>query len=321
VLVNLGTPQAPTAAAVRPYLREFLSDQRVVELPRLLWWPILYGIILPLRPAKSARKYQLIWRPEGSPLRHYTARQAELVAAELGGMGIYVDYAMRYGNPSIASVLDRAKAAGVERVLVVPLYPQYSASSTGSALDGVMRWAAATRNVPELRLLRGFHTEAGYINAVVSSVREFWAQHGVPDRLLMSFHGIPRFAVERGDPYHSECLESARRIAAALDYPAAQIKVSFQSRFGRAEWLRPYTSETLTELGGAGRVDVVCPGFVADCLETLEEIALEGRDTFLAAGGREFNLIPCLNDRPDWIRALADLCRRNLQGWLPVQET
>jgi ferrochelatase len=320
LLVNLGTPEAPTAAAVRRYLKEFLSDPRVVEIPRPLWWLILNGIILNLRPAKSAAKYAVIWDKDGSPLRVHTERQAKLLRGYLGEQGhaaLLVDYAMRYGNPSIASVLARLKEQHCERILVLPLYPQYAASATATAFDVVSDFFKQTRNIPELRMVKHFHDHPGYVAALAEGVRKHWAQHGKPDRLLMSFHGLPRYTLERGDPYHCECQKTARLLAGALALAPEQYQLSFQSRFGRAEWLQPYTAATLAQWGKQGlrRVDVVCPGFVADCLETLEEIGIEGKAEFLKAGGKEFHAIPCLNESDAWIQALAQIAQEHLQGW------
>lgn len=322
LLINLGTPEAPTAQALRSYLKEFLWDRRVVEIPRPVWWLILNGIILNTRPKKSAEKYASIWRKEGSPLRHFTERQSQLLGQDLGrrlAEPPLVDYAMRYGKPSVAEKIQAMKAQGVDRLLVVPLYPQYAASSTGSALDAVWETLLHTRNPPQVRALRHFHDHPGYIAALKQSVEAHWAQHGKPDVLVMSFHGVPRRSLDLGDPYHCECLKAGRLLAESLGLVAEQYRVTFQSRFGRAEWLQPYTDKTLEELGRAKtkRLDILCPGFVADCLETLEEIAMEGKATFLNAGGGEFRHIPALNDRPIWIGALSDLVVRELAGWLP----
>ncbi|MDD3528239.1 MAG: ferrochelatase [Gallionellaceae bacterium] len=322
LLINLGTPTAPTAPALRTYLREFLSDRRVVELPRLAWWLILNGIILVTRPAKSAAKYAGIWQAGGSPLKVHTEALARLLAAELAGRTdtpLVVEYAMRYGQPSVESTLQAMKSAGCDRILALPLYPQYAASSAGSALDAVWHTLLKTRNMPELRSVRHYHDHPGYIEALRQSVEQYWAEHGRPDVLLMSFHGVPRRSLELGDPYHCECRKTGRLLAEALNLAPDQYRIAFQSRFGRAEWLRPYTAETLAELGRArtGRVDAICPGFAADCLETLEEIAMEGKADFLQAGGGEFHYIPALNTRPTWITALADLAMVQLAGWLP----
>lgn len=320
LLVNLGTPQAPTAAALRPYLKHFLWDPRLVEIPRALWWLILHGIVLNTRPRKSAEKYAKIWTTEGSPLRVHTERQANLLRGCLGAKTphpLVVGWAMRYGAPPVDAELARLKAQGCRRVLVVPLYPQYAAASTGSAFDAVFEAASRMRNVPELRLVKHFHDHPGYIGALAQSVREYWTTHGRADQLVMSFHGVPRFTLERGDPYHCECQKTGRLLAEALSLKPEQYVITFQSRFGRAEWLKPYTQETVEALGRrkTRRVDVICPGFVSDCLETLEEIAIENKAAFLSAGGGEFHYIPCLNERPMWIEALAAICLAHLQGW------
>jgi len=321
LLVNLGTPEAPTVPAVRRYLKQFLGDPRVVEIPRIAWLPILHGVILNTRPARSARKYARIWTSEGSPLMVHTVRQSRLLGGFLGERvrpPPAVEYAMRYGEPSIGGVLKRLKTAGCDRILVLPLYPQYAASTTATAFDEVARFMQRARNVPEIRMVRNFHDHPSYIAALAAQVREYWAANGRPDKLLMSFHGLPKFSLTRGDPYHCECRKTGRLIAAALRLPESHWQLSFQSRFGRAEWLQPYTLSTLQEYArnGTRRVDVMCPGFVADCLETLEEIGMEGRDAFLAAGGKEFHFIPCLNEREDWIHALADIALQHLSGWV-----
>lgn len=321
LLVNLGTPDDPTKGAVRRYLKEFLSDPRVVEIPRALWMPLLNGVVLNTRPAKSAAKYAQIWTSEGSPLRVHTTRQCTLLQGYLGqtdGRNITFEYAMRYGGPSIESVIWKLKEANCERILVVPLYPQYSASTTASAFDEVTRCLRAARNVPELRFVRHFHDHPMYIRALAGSVRGHWQRNGRGERLVMSFHGVPRFTLERGDPYHCECQKTARLLAEELGVDADQWLITFQSRFGRAEWLKPYTQPTLEQLArrGVATVDIVCPGFVADCLETLEEIAIECKAAFLGAGGREFHYIPCLNENHDWISALASIVTFHLSGWL-----
>lgn len=326
LLVNLGTPDAPTAQAVRPYLKEFLSDPRVVEIPRALWWLILHGFILNTRPKKSAEKYAQIWTPDGSPLQVHTERQAKLLLGFLGERikpAPVVEYAMRYGNPAIAEVLGRMKQQGCERILVLPLYPQYAASSTATVFDAVFEQLKKMRNTPAIRTVKHYHDHPGYIAALAQNVRDYWMKTGKPEKLVMSFHGVPRFSLDKGDPYHCECHKTARLLAEALKLDASQYQVCFQSRFGRAEWLKPYTAATLEQLGkqNTRRVDVVCPGFVADCLETLEEIAIEGRTTFIQAGGREFHYIPCLNERSDWIHALADIALTNLQGWMGLEQS
>jgi ferrochelatase len=316
---NLGTPAEPTPAAVRRYLREFLSDPRVVEIPRIAWLPLLYGVILPLRSAKSAAKYASIWTPEGSPLQVWTERQAKRLQGWLGEHGhrVMVAWAMRYGQPSIASQLDALKAAGVTRILVLSAYPQYSGTTTASLIDAVGAWTARQRNVPELRFVNRYHDDRGYVQALTRRVARHWVQHGKPDHLVISFHGVPRRTLEQGDPYHCECQKTARLLAARLLLEPGQYTVSFQSRFGRARWLEPYTEPTLRALAQSGRkrVDVVCPGFTADCLETLEEIDVEARQAFLGAGGTTFQYIPCLNDETEWIGALGAIAERHLAGW------
>jgi len=321
LLINLGTPDAPTQQAVRRYLKQFLSDRRVIEIPRALWLPILHGFVLNTRPKKSARKYASIWSSEGSPLKVHTERQARLLRGYFGlqvRMPLTVDFAMRYGEPSIPGTLARLKSEGCERVLVLPMYPQYAASTTASALDQVAEFLRRTRNVPEIRLVKHFHDHPSYIAALASLVQEHWRQSGRPDKLVMSFHGLPLFSLARGDPYHCECHKTARLLAERLELGDSHWQIAFQSRFGRTEWLKPYTASTLADYrrDGLRRVDVICPGFVADCLETLEEIGIEGRKIFLGAGGGEFHLLPCLNERDDWIRALADIARQHLADWV-----
>ena len=321
LLINLGTPEAPTPAAVRRYLKEFLSDPRVVEIPRIAWWPILNLFVLTTRPKASAQRYAQVWMSEGSPLKVHTERQATLARGYLGEraqqLPLVVDYAMRYGRPSIADKLQEMKAQHCDRVLLLPLYPQYSASTTATAFDAAFHCLGEMRNQPALRTVRSFHDHPGYIAALAGNVRDYWAKNGRSTSLLMSFHGVPRATLDQGDPYHCECQKTGRLLAEALGLRQDQYGVTFQSRFGRAEWLKPYTADVLAGLGRqkATRVDVVCPGFVSDCLETLEEIAIEGKAAFLSAGGREFHAIPCLNERADWIHALADIILGHLVGW------
>lgn len=326
VLVNLGTPEAPTAPALRRYLKEFLSDPRVVEIPKAIWWLILNGIILNVRPKKSAAKYASVWMPEGSPLRVHTERQSKLLKGFLGERGhrLTVTWAMRYGQPSIRNVLDQLKADGASRILLVPMYPQYAASTTATVVDETCQWLLRQRNQPEMRFVRNFHDHEGYLAALEQSVRKHWQATGglgEKDRLLISFHGLPKRSLELGDPYFCECHKSGRLLAERLNLLPDQYRICFQSRFGKAEWLQPYTAPTLHEWGqhGIRRVDVICPGFVADCLETLEEIAQEGRDDFLAAGGKEYHYIPALNENNDWLLALTDLVESHLAGW-PTQQ-
>ena len=319
LLCNLGTPDAPTTPAVRRYLAQFLGDPRVVEAPRAVWLPVLHGWVLRTRPTQSAAKYRTVWTEQGSPLLAWSQKQAHLLRGYLAGKGlrVAVRHAMRYGQPAIAQELDALKAQGCSRILVLPLYPQYSATTTACVHDAVFAWGRAVRHLPQLRLAGAFHDHAGYVQALAGRIGRHWQENGRPDVLLLSFHGLPQSMVDQGDPYPQQCHETARLLAQALKLPAEKCLVSFQSRFGRARWLQPYTTATLARLGkeGTPRVDVACPGFVSDCLETLEEIAVEGRETFLRAGGREFHYIPALNDEPDWIRALVDLTREQLQGW------
>jgi len=323
LLVNLGTPDAPEAAPVRAYLKEFLSDPRVVEIPRLVWWLILNGIILRVRPRKSAEKYASIWTPQGSPLKFWSEQQAALLRGYLGerGFDVEVALAMRYGRPSIAETLAALRERRVERLLLLPMYPQYSATTTATVFDEVHRELTRTRNVPEVRWIKHFHDHPGYIAALADGVRRYWKQHGRAQdeggKLVMSFHGVPRRTLDLGDPYHCECHKTGRLLAEALGLGRDEYVVSFQSRFGKAEWLQPYTAPLLQQLGreGAKRVDVVCPGFVADCLETLEEISMEGKEEFTEAGGGAYHYIPCVNDSPAFINALADLVALHTQGW------
>lgn len=316
---NLGTPEAPTAPAVRRYLREFLSDPRVVEIPRIAWLPLLHGVILPLRASKSAQKYTAIWSPRGSPLMVHTVDQAKALqlALEWRGHAVKVRHAMRYGEPSIPSQLDALKAEGATRILVLPAYPQYSGTTTASVVDAVTQWASRTRNLPELRFVHRYHDDPGYIDALASGIERHWHANDRGEHLVMSFHGVPERTLRLGDPYHCECRKTGRLLAERLELRPDQWTLSFQSRFGRARWLEPSTEATLKALAqrGVHRVDVACPGFVADCLETLEEIGLEGKHTFLAAGGQAYSAIPCLNEANEWMVALAAIAEQHLQGW------
>ncbi len=325
LLCNLGTPDAPTAPALRRYLAEFLSDRRVVEIPRIAWWPLLHGIILRTRPARSAAKYQTIWTEEGSPLLLWTRKQATMLHGWLGQAGLSVPVlpAMRYGEPAIAAQLQALADAGAQRILVLPLYPQYSATTTASVIDGVMAWAGRTRRLPELRFVNGYHTHPDYIAALAQSVRAHWQREGGrAEQLVMSFHGIPERNVRLGDPYAEQCRATAELLAHALGLASDRYRLTFQSRFGRARWLQPYTEPTLVALaqGGTRSVDVICPGFTGDCLETLQEIDQEAREAFLKAGGETFRYIPCLNDSNAWISALSRIAQQHLGGW-PVSES
>lgn len=318
LLANLGTPEAPTAPAVRRYLAEFLWDPRVVELPRPLWWLILHGVVLRLRPAASARRYRTIWTEQGSPLLAITRRQASAVGERIENNGLVkVAIGMRYGKPSIAEGLHRLRRAGARRLLVFPLYPQYSAATTASTFDAVTRELQTWRWLPELRMITDYHDDPGYVEAVAASLRDAWRQEAPSERLLFSFHGLPKRNLLAGDPYHCQCHATARLVAERLGLDRERWAVSFQSRFGRAEWLKPYTSELLQEWAAAGvrSVDVICPGFAADCLETLEEIEQENRGFFLQAGGERYRYIPALNDAPLHVEALVGLVRRHAGGW------
>ncbi len=315
LLINLGTPDAPTPAAVRRYLKQFLSDQRVVELPALLWQPILRGIILNTRPRKSAHAYAQVWTEEGSPLAAITARQARALQPTLGD-AVVVRHAMRYGNPAIGTVLDELLAAGCRRIMVAPLYPQYCSATTATVMDAVHEHLAGLRWQPALRSLPPYHDDPAYIAALQQSVTAQLATLDFePDVLLASFHGMPDRTLHKGDPYHCQCVKTARLLSEAMGRPIA---VSFQSRFGRAKWLEPATDATIERLAGEGvkRLAIVAPGFAADCLETLEELAMQGRDAFVAAGGERFAYLSCLNDSAPGMAMLEALVRRELAGWL-----
>jgi protoporphyrin/coproporphyrin ferrochelatase len=316
---NLGTPDEPTAPALRRYLAQFLGDSRVVEIPKAVWWLILHGIILRVRPAKSAAKYASIWTEEGSPLRVWTDKQAQGLQAALNKLGhhVSVKYAMTYGSPSIQSQIDALKLEGATRILLLPAYPQYSGTTTAPVFDAVHRWSLKARNLPEFRFVNHYHDDAGYIGALAHRIQKNWEQHGRAEKLVMSFHGVPERTLQLGDPYHCECYKTGRLLAEKLGLSSDQYMVTFQSRFGKAKWLEPYTEPTLISLAQSGTqsVDVVCPGFTGDCLETLEEISMEGREAFLHAGGKTFNYIPCLNDEPVWVDALAGIAAQHMQGW------
>ncbi|MFO1493415.1 MAG: ferrochelatase [Lysobacterales bacterium] len=322
VLVNLGTPDAPTPSALRRYLGEFLSDPRVVEAPRWLWWLVLHGVILRIRPARSARAYQSVWTPQGSPLllgsQALTAGLARTLEAELGAHAPLVRLAMSYGQPALAEVLRELREQGMRRLLVLPLYPQYSGSTTASVFDAVTRELSRWRWWPELRLIGDYYRAPGYVAALAESVRRWWQTHGRADRLLLSFHGIPRRYLIEGDPYFCQCQVTARLLREALGLSEAELQVSFQSRVGREVWLQPYTQALLTEWGkaGVGRVQVLCPGFAIDCLETLEEIAVENAEAFRHAGGGALEYIPALNADAAHVQLMRDLVREHTQGWL-----
>ena len=321
LLVNLGTPDAPIPAALRRYLSEFLADPRITEMPRWLWWLILHGIILRIRPRRSALKYQKIWTAQGSPLLRISQAQTQAlqqaVATYFNGQ-MKVVLGMRYGNPSIATGLEQLRQANAQHILILPLYPQYSSASTGSIFDAVSDVLKYWRWIPDIRFISHYHDRPDYIQALVTQIQNYWNQHGTPDKLLFSFHGIPKRFFMAGDPYYCECQKTARLIAEQMALSEEKWQVVFQSRFGREEWLKPYTDHTLAILGKTGvkRIDVICPGFAADCLETLEEINQENRQIFLQAGGQEFHYIPALNDNIEHMQALQELIIRHTQGWL-----
>lgn len=321
LLVQLGTPDKPEVPEVRRYLREFLTDRRVVEQSPWLWWPILHTMVLTRRPKESAEKYRSIWASEGSPLLINTRLQAQALQDELNKRGRLVEvvWAMRYGSPSMAQALRDLRDRGFRRILVMPMYPQYSASTSATVFDVIAREFLTWRSIPALRFVQDFHDDPGYIAAVAESIRQSWRQseQGKPEKLVFSFHGLPQDCVEQGDPYQKQCQASAALIAEALGLIREDWLVTFQSRFGRAEWLKPYTQPTVEALARKGirTVDVVCPGFLSDCIETLEEINMEVHNAFLGAGGKRFRYIHCLNDAPLWIHALADMVGSELSGW------
>jgi ferrochelatase len=320
LLVNLGTPDEPTTAAVRRYLAEFLSDPRVVELPRLIWWAVLHGYILRTRPARSAAAYRKIWSEQGSPLllhtRDIAAGIQEKLSARLSG-AVHVEVGMSYGQPSIDAALEKMYAQCVRRIVLLPIYPQYSGTTTASVFEAVAGSLSRRRWIPEFRFINHYHDVPGYISALAASIRDHWDIHGRGERLLMSFHGVPKRTLLNGDPYHCQCLKTARLTAAALELEDGEWQVSFQSRVGREEWLKPYTDETLKAWGKerAGLVDVICPGFAADCLETLEEIEMENAALFRAAGGGDLRYIPALNARGDHVSFLSRMIEKNVAGW------
>jgi ferrochelatase len=320
ILLQLGTPSAPTTAAVRRYLREFLSDRRVVDLPRALWWPILYTAVLTRRPPRSALLYQQVWTDKGSPLLVTTEAQAGGLEARLAaarGDRIPVVVGMRYGEPSIRHAVGKLMTSGVDRILAFPMYPQYAGATTGSSLERLYEELASYRVVPPVRVVPPYHMDTAYIDALAEVARaSIAAAPARPEHLVISFHGIPKRYVEEGDPYPVHCAETARLLIRALRWPEDKVTQSFQSRFGREEWLRPYTDEAFVRLGQAkAGIAAMCPGFTADCLETIEEIGMTGRKSFLSAGGRSFHLIPCLNDAAPWIDAMAAIATRELAGW------
>lgn len=327
LVTNLGTPEHPTARALRPYLKQFLSDPRVVEFPRLLWWFVLNCIILRIRPRRSAKSYETVWTDQGSPLAIHTENQAEALRKRLnngshGNQEIVVEWAMRYGQPSVENSMQKMLDQGVRKLLVLPLYPQYSASTTASTFDAVAEDFTQRRWIPELRFATSYHDYPPYIDAVAASIAKHWETHERADKLIFSYHGIPRRYLLNGDPYHCQCHVTARLVAEKLGLAEDQYFVSFQSRFGREEWLKPYTDETLKSLPEKGikSVQIVCPGFSSDCLETIEEIGEENREYFMHAGGERFEYIPALNASPEHIECLAELCANHMQGWTSASE-
>ncbi|MBC7787143.1 MAG: ferrochelatase [Methylophilaceae bacterium] len=321
LLANLGTPEAPTAKALRPYLAQFLMDRRIVEIPRFIWCWILYCIILVIRPKKSAEKYASVWSKNGSPLMVNAQKQTKLLQGFLGlriKSPFTVALGMSYGNPSMKSAIEKLKAQHCDKILVFPLYPQYAASSTASAFDAVWRSLLKMRNVPAIRTIRNYHDHPAYIQALATSITAFWATNGKPEKLVMSFHGVPKVHLTKGDPYHCQCHKTGRLLAEALSLSKDEYVIAFQSRFGKQEWLKPYLASTLEAIGKQKlkHIDVVCPGFSSDCLETLEEIAIEGKHIFQHAGGGDYHYIPALNDSESWIHAMCDIALENLEGWV-----
>ena len=321
LLLNLGTPAAPTAKALKPYLKEFLSDPRVIELWKPLWWFILHAFVLTKRPKNSAHAYKQIWTKDGSPLLVTTQKQGVALKRAIErrcGRPICLEIGMRYGNPSVESALLKLQQQGVRQMLMLPLYGQYAAATAGSCFDEVSRVLSTWRWVPELRTVMWFHDDPGYIHCLKKSIEDYWRQHGRGEKLVFSFHGIPQRYFDGGDPYYCHCQKTARLVTEALGLTKDEFIVCFQSRFGKEEWIKPYTDHTLVELAKnhVRRVDVICPGFIADCVETLEEIDIQNKQLFLEAGGRQLNYIPALNDRADFIDSLAKLAEKHLAGWL-----
>ncbi|GAB5452849.1 MAG: ferrochelatase [Halioglobus sp.] len=325
LVTNLGSPQRADKRAVRTYLKEFLSDPRVVEIPRLLWWLILNVIILNIRPARSARAYQRIWTDEGSPLLVNSRRQAkalEKLLYERHGERVVLDHAMRYGQPALPDVVQSMIDRGVTKLLLLPLYPQYSCATTASTFDALAQDFTRRRWLPELRFVASYHDHPSYIRALADSIRAHRAEHGEAQKLVFSYHGEPRSYLDKGDPYHCQCLKTTRLVATELGLDETAYLSTFQSRFGKAQWLQPYTDKTLQALAAEGvtSVQVICPGFSSDCLETLEEIDMENRELFLQAGGERFEYIPCLNDSAAHITALGDIVEQELATWLAQPE-
>jgi ferrochelatase len=326
LITNLGTPDAPKKTELKRYLKEFLSDPRVVEVPRLIWWMILNLVILNIRPRRSAKAYSTVWTERGSPLMFHTHDQAEALRNKLQeqyGEGLALDFAMRYGTPSVDSVITKMLNQGIKKLVVLPLYPQYCASTTASTFDAVAASLAKQRLIPELRFINHYHDFPAYIQAVADKIRAHWQTHGRADKLIFTYHGIPKRYLLNGDPYHCECHKTSRLLAENLGLKESEYLVSFQSRFGREEWLQPYTDKTLMALpkDGVKSVQLVCPGFSSDCLETIEEIGIENRDYFLEAGGERYEYITALNAEPAHIDMLATLLQQHMQGWIANEDT
>jgi ferrochelatase len=321
LLANLGTPDAPTPKALRSYLGQFLMDRRIVEIPRFIWCWILHCIILVVRPKKSAEKYAQVWMKEGSPLLVHSQKQAQLLRGFLSQKvksPFVIELGMSYGNPSMKTAIEKLKVQHCDKILLFPLFPQYAASSTAAVYDAVWKVLLKMRNVPAIRTVRHYHDHPAYIKALASSVNDYWMINGRPDKLVMSFHGVPRVHLDKGDPYHCECHKTARLLAESLGLSKDKYQVAFQSRFGKQEWLKPYFANVLEALGKANtkRIDVICPGFSSDCLETLEEIAIEGKHIFQSNGGGDYNYISALNENDAWIHAMTEIALENLQGWV-----
>lgn len=319
LVVNLGTPATTSPQDIRRYLGQFLSDQRVIEIPPIVWQIILRGFILPFRPRKLSPKYESIWMEGGSPLLIYSQAQADGLEKQLQNKGydIPVRLAMRYGEPAMHEVLSELASLGCERILMVPLYPQYAASTTATAVDELNRYLKKRRNQPETRTIKSYAQHEGYIQPLVQSIRQHWQTHEKPQRLVLSYHGIPYKSIEKGDSYYRDCMLTTAAVREALADENVPVFATFQSRFGAEKWLEPYTEPTLRQWAkeGVESVHVACPGFLADCLETLEEIQMECQEAFLEDGGKQFSYIPCLNADPAWIEGLCDIVLQNLQGW------